>query len=383
MNSITIIGSGLAGYNLAKEVRKLNKEVSLTIITADGGESYSKPMLSNALSKGKTAQQLVISEAEKMAVQLNARIHTRTIVKAIDPEKRMLETDNGSVNYETLVLATGATQNKLPITGNAADTLISINSLDDYAKFQQQLEQANKVVIIGAGLIGCEFANDLVAINKDVTVVGSADFPLDRLLLPEIGEQLKEKLQEQGVNWRTGVMASAIDVSVEAGRYTVTLSDGSSLNADLVISATGLLPDVTLAKQANLDVNRGVIVNQYLETSVEGIYALGDCIEINSMVLAYVLPIMNCARALAKTLTGDKTRVSYPAMPVVVKTPAYPMVISLPSADSQGQWQLESDASGIKAVFIGTDQQLKGFILTDQKLSEKQSLTKQLPAIFE
>lgn len=382
MHSITIIGTGLAGYNLAKEIRKLDKELPLNIITADGGESYSKPMLSNALSKGKTTQQLVMGNADKMESQLNAKIHTRTVVKTIDAKKRILETDSGTFDYDKLVLAVGASQNKLPIAGNAADRLLSINNLDQYEKFQQQLETANKVLIIGAGLIGCEFANDLVAIDKHVTVIGSSDIPLDRLLLPEIGEQLKVALQKEGVNWRLGVKVTAIDTSNESEYYQVSLSDGSTVDADLVISATGLLPNVALAEQAKLAINKGILVDQYLETSVDGIYALGDCIEINGMVLAYVLPIMNCARALAKTLTGDKTKVSYPAMPVVVKTPCYPMVISLPPRNAEGQWQLENDASGIKALFTGSDDQLKGFILTDQKLSEKQSLTRQLPAIL-
>lgn len=382
MNSVTIIGTGLAGYNLAKEIRKLDKEIALTLITADGGESYSKPMLSNALSKGKTAQQLVISDPEKMAGQLDAKIFTRTTVHSIDPENKIINTESDSLSYDNLVLAIGAHQNKLPISGNAADSILSINNLDDYGKFREKLANAGKVSIIGAGLIGCEFANDLLAADKQVTIIGSSKTPLDRLLLPEIGQLLKDRLQAKGVNWRLGVKAKAINLVDAGANYAVELSDGSSINADIVISATGLSPNIELAKRANLKVKQGILVNQYMETSSAGIYALGDCIEIDGLVMAYVLPIMNAARALAKTLTGQTTKVIYPAMPIVVKTPDYPMVIAPPAENVSGQWQVQHDSSGCKALFMGEDEKLKGFILTEGKMPEKQALTKQLGAIL-
>lgn len=382
MNSVTIIGSGLAGYNLAKEIRKYDKDIPVKILTADGGDSYSKPMLSNALSKGKTTKQLVISDAAKMAGQLNAQIHTRTTVTSIDPEKRILKTETGEYSFDKLVLAVGASQNKPPISGNASDDIISINNLDDYENFQSKLAGAREIVIIGSGLIGCEFANDLISVNKHVTVVGSAKTPLDRLLLPEIGEKLQAALEQKGVAWKLGVKVEAIESNNNASKYQLKLSDGSVLSADMVLSATGLLPNIDLAKQAGIAVNRGIMVDRYLETSVKDIFAVGDCIEIDGLVLAYVLPIMNSVRALAKTLAGDNTKVNYPAMPIVVKTPDYPMVISPPSANETGEWQLESDQEGVKALFIGKDNSLKGFILTEQKISEKQSLAKQLPAVL-
>jgi len=384
MSSITIIGTGLAGYNLAKEIRKLDKDVSITMVTADDGESYSKPMLSNALSKGKSADQLILSDAQKMQLQLNAIIHTRTVVEAIDTDHHLLKTSKGEIVFDKLVLAVGASQRTLPIKGSGAQSILSVNDLDDYRAFQEHLLAANTVAIIGAGLIGCEFANDLLAINKKVIIIGSSKTPLDRLLLPEIGEQLKERFQSQGVHWQLGVTAQSVEISnVPDHKYTITLSDGHKLDADLVFSAVGLIPNTKLAEQAGIVVNRGIVVNKILETSVNGIYALGDCMEINGLLLPYVLPIMNCARALAKTLSGEQTEIKYPAMPVVVKTPSYPIVVSPPAENVHGNWQLEIDAHGARALFTSSDNQLQGFVLTDQKISEKQSLTKQLPAVLD
>lgn len=384
MNTIVIIGTGLAGYNLAKEIRKYDKEVPLTLITADGGESYSKPMLSNALSKGKTAEQLILNTAEKMAVQLNAAIYTHTHVRAIDKNNRVVKTDSGEFNFNKLVLAVGASQRKPPVSGDAVADVLSINDLDDYRNFQEKLEAAKAVAIIGAGLIGCEFANDLLAANKKIVVIGSSSSPLDRLLLPEIGGLLKTCLEEKGVEWKLGLRTGSVDFAKHSSyRYTLSLSNEESIGADLVLSATGLLPNIEIASQAGISINKGIIVDHYLATNLTDVYALGDCIEIDGMLMPYVLPLMNAARALAKTLTGSKTKVRYPAMPVVVKTPAYPIVVSPPKANAVGEWQLEIELSGARALFRDNTGKLLGFILTDKKLSEKQELSKQLPAVLE
>jgi len=384
MNDITIIGTGLAGYNLAKEIRKLDKSTGITLITADRGESYSKPVLSNTLSRGKSVDQLVLSTASEMAEQLSATIKTETVVNAIDIHQRVIETSKGNFSFDKLVLATGAHQRKPPVEGNAVDAILTVNNLDDYRQFQDHISSVRHVAIIGSGLIGCEFANDLLAIDREVTVIGSAQYPLDRLLLPEIGEQLRDVFERKGINWQLGARVSAVSKSDSTGSgYSIQMSNGSVVEADLVLSATGLFPNISLAEKAGLSINRGVVVDRYLETSEKDIYALGDCMEVEGMLLPYILPIMHCSRTLSRTLTGEKTRLRYPAMPVVVKTPDYPVVVSLPAENINGDWQLELDSQGAKALYVDTTGKLNGFILTGDKLSEKQALTKQLPAMLE
>ncbi|HEY5602226.1 MAG TPA: FAD-dependent oxidoreductase [Gammaproteobacteria bacterium] len=380
MNPIVIIGTGLAGYNLAKEIRKLDKEIPLHLITADGGESYSKPMLSNALAKGKTPAQLVLSTAEQMAAQLAAVIHTRSKVESINAQSKTVLTTSGEFSYRKLVLATGAEQIKPPLQGNAVNGVYSVNDLDDYAHFRAALQSAQHVGVIGPGLIGCEFANDLLAANKQVTVIGPPVTPLDRLLPPQVGELLKRALGNAGVHWRLGVTASAVDKAND--RYQIRLSDGSQLEVDLVLSAVGLRPKLALAKSAGLTVNRGIVVDRLLQTSQPDIYALGDCCEIDGLVLPFVLPLMNAARTLAKTLTGNPTQLVYPAMPVVVKTPAHPLVVSPPAQGSEGEWDIELRDTGARALYRGNNGSLLGFVLTGDKVEEKAALSKELPPVL-
>lgn len=380
MNSIIIVGTGLAGYNLAKEIRKHDKQCQLTLITADSGESYSKPMLSNAIGKQKSVQQLVLASAEQMATQLNATVLTNTRVQSFDASARTLTTTNGSFSYTSLVLAVGASQIPPPLQGDAVDEIVSINDLEDYARFRERFNHANRIAIIGPGLIGCEFANDICSSGKSVTVIGPGQTPLERLLPTEAGSLLKRALSEKGVQWQLGKTVVAVN-KADSG-YQLQLSDNTRIEANLVLSAIGLKPNIQLAAQAGAQVNRGIVVDRLLKTSLDNVYALGDCAEIAGMVMPFVLPLMNSARTLAKTLTGTPTEIRFPAMPVIVKTPAHPIVVSSPPASTQGEWQVEWDDNGARALFHDTRNALCGFVLTGDKIDEKPALSKQLPPVL-
>lgn len=376
MAPVVIVGSGLAGYTLAKELRKIASEPSLHIITLDDGAFYSKPMLSNALAKGKTAQTLASADAEQMKAQLNATIWTHTAVEAIDVTGHAVNVRGERLPYEKLVLAIGAQPIRPPLTGDAVTNVCAVNSLVDYARFRQRIEHARRVAIIGTGLIGCEFANDLMSAGKEVTVIGPAVEPLDRLLPPEVGKIFREALAEVGVRWLMGVSVQSVEH--RNNEYLLRLSDGTSATADAVLSAVGLQPKLDLAQKAGIETGRGIVVNRYLETSVPNVFALGDCAEVEGLVLPFVMPIMQAARALAKTLSGTRTAVSYPSMPVVVKTPAHPVVVCPPRPGSEVQWEVMVSEQGARALCRDVQGRLAGYVLTGLYVAEKQALTKEL-----
>jgi rubredoxin-NAD+ reductase len=380
MNPIVIVGTGLAGYTLARELRKLDSEHPLVLVTSSDGAFYSKPMLSNALAKGKDAAGLVSSDAAHMAQQLKARVLTRTRVEAIEPGAHRVHLDGETIDYSRLVLAVGALPIRLPTGGNGADQVLAVNDLDDYARFRQRLEGANRVAIIGPGLIGCEFANDLAASGRDVTVIGPDQAPLGRLLPPQAGQALHAGLAKAGVDWHLQTQVRRIDRSDRDLR--LSLGSGVSLAADLVLSAVGLQPATDLAASANLAVGRGIQVDRLLLTSAPDVYAIGDCAEVEGLVLPYVMPIMHAARALARTLSGEATALTYPAMPVVVKTPDYPVVVAPPAPQAGGSWREEALADGVRGRFVSADGRLLGFALTGGAVAEKQALTKQLPPVL-
>lgn len=385
MNPIIIIGTGFAAYTLAREFRKLDSQTPLLFITADDGRSYPKPMLSNALTKGKTADQLALSDAAAMQSTLNAEIMTHTLVKKIDPETQTIHTSsNKQLNYQQLILAVGASPIRIPIEGGTDSNIISINNLDDYSVFREQLNSAKHVTLIGPGLIGCEFANDLINSGVNVAVIGPDPNPMSSLLPPTIAKELKTALSEMGVDWHLGTTVSSINSSAD-NQHRLTLENGDNIDTNIVVSAIGLRANIELAQQTGLDVNRGIVTDRYLQTSHTNIYALGDCAEVSGHNLLFIAPILAAARTLAKTLAGTITAVTYPAMPVAIKTPCYPLVVSPPPRGSEGDWQFErstASMTGIKGLFLSVNGELLGFALSGDMVAEKQTLTKQLPDIL-
>jgi rubredoxin-NAD+ reductase len=380
MEPIVIAGSGLAGYNVARELRKLDKETPLIVITADGGQFYSKPMLSNALASKKTPETIPLNSAEQMAAQLNATVRSRTRIAGIDPGRHQVRIGDEVISYAKLVLALGAEQIRLPLAGDAAAAALSVNSLDDYAHFRTAIEDKKSVVIIGAGLIGCEFANDLSSAGFKVDVVDIADQPLPRLLPPAGGAMLKERLAALGVTWHFSTGVTAIDR--EGAQLRATLTDGRTIVADIVLSAVGLRPKLELARAAGLNANRGIMVDRHLQTSAAHVFALGDCAEVEALVLPFVMPIMHAARALAATLAGKPTAVSYPAMPVLVKTPACPTIVAPPPNGAAGEWHVEQTADGVKSLFKDSSGRLLGFALNGAATAERARLTQQVPPVL-
>ena len=378
MNPILILGTGLAGYTVAREFRKLDKAAPLVLLTRDGGGFYSKPMLSNAIAQGKEAAALVTQSAEQMATQLNATVRTRVDVESIDAAAHVVRLAGGeSIPYSKLVLAPGADPIRIPLGGDAAAEVLSVNDVEDYARFRDAIRGRQRVAVIGAGLIGSEFANDLAVGGYGVDVIDLAPAPLGRLAPREAGEFVRERLAALGVRFHFGSAPKSVDRSGDG--LVVTIENGARVVADVVLSAVGLRPRTALAKAAGLAVNRGIVVDRYLATTAADVYALGDAAEVDGLVLPYVMPIMQAARSLARTLAGEPSAVTYPAMPVVVKTPAAPLVVS-PIARGEARWVCVASPEGVRAECFDGAGHLAGFALAGAAVAEKQALAKRLPA---
>lgn len=380
MSSIVIIGTGLAGYTVAREFRKLDTTTPLRLLSRDEAPFYSKPVLSNAYAQKKTPEQIALNTAREMGAQLHAVISPNTTVNAIDTARRQIAFGNEQVPYSTLVLAIGADPIHVPLAGDAASEVLSVNDLTDYARFRQVAAGARHVTILGAGLIGCEFANDLRSAAIEVDVIDPALQALGRLLPPQAAAFLRTALEKAGVRFHFGTTAQS--VTRGATHLSVNLANGTDVQTDLVLSAIGLRPRIDLAQGAGIATHRGIVTDGYLKTSATDVYALGDCAEVAGHNLPFVMPIMQAARALAKTLTGAPTAVQYPPMPVVVKTPACPTVVCPPPMGVLGTWEEDVMADGVRALFhdgVGT---LRGFALLGAAAKEKQLLVKDIPPLL-
>jgi len=363
---IVIVGAGMAAYGVARELRKLDKDTPLTIVSGDAGGSYAKPMLSNAIALGKEAAQLVSHSAEQMAAQLNATVLTHTRVSAIDSGARSLTTSAGSIAYSQLVLAVGAEPIRLPMGGDAAAHVLSVNHIADYAELRARLAAVAhpaRVVIMGAGLIGCEFADDLLAGGHHVTLVDPNRLPLAALAAPSLSQGLTQAWSGRALSLRLGTTVDS--VWHDGDVFAVALADGARLTADLVLSAVGLRPSVALAQSAGLETQRGIVVDAFGQTSAPGIYALGDCVQYTtsagSRVLPYVAPLLTAARAIAASLAGTPTRIDLKHDAVIVKTPSYKLALLPPPPGTAGAWVDEHDGERTIARFIDQQGTMRGF----------------------
>jgi rubredoxin---NAD+ reductase len=416
MNPIIIIGAGLAGWTTAREFRKLDATTPVVMITADSGDFYAKPTLSNAFAQKKAPDQLVVTAAAKMAETQNVTLLAHTRVLSFDPYVKTITTEKDGIqqsfDFSSLVLATGALPIRIPIAGDAAEQVLSVNSLDDFTSFFEVLKSTSsrcidclnsyennssksnenaapfsaKVVIMGAGLIGCEFANDLANAGYQVSVVDPASRPLGALLPEAASAQLRQSLQDLGVEWHFGTTVLSVNKAVNRSEkdaesaLTVTLANGETIAADVVLSAIGLRADTRLAMAAGLACERGIQVDAALQTIAPNVYALGDSAQYASAgntTLPYVMPIMNAARALAQTLAGKRTEVVFPIMPVAVKTPALPLMIAPPAMGSKGQWM--STETHLWQ-FNNEQNAMIGFVLAGAQTSKRADMVKLLQA---
>lgn len=373
---IIIIGSGLAGYNLAREIRQHDKNIALTMITQDNGAFYSKPMLSTALSMGKTPESLISMDAEKMAAQYNMTILSNKYVEKVMPENNCIVIENKVLEYTSLVFCTGADTHQPYLDGDAADDILQVNDVYQYHTFREKIKDKKTVTLLGAGLVGCEFANDLTQAGYSVHMIEAATSPISSLLPETVGLELKAALEKQGVHWHLNKKAKTVTRHQDG--YELSLEDHSTIRSDIIFSAIGLKPRIELAKQAGIQTHRGILVDTFLKTNMANIYAMGDCAEINHWILPYIAPIMQCAKTLGATLCNKKTELSLPAMPVVIKTSCYSIVICRPPFAVEATWHFENSDGILRGYLKDTADKLYGFVLTKGAIKERMTLAQSL-----
>lgn len=333
---VVIVGAGKAGWQLAENLRALDVQLAITLVTACAGHVYDKPMLSVALARQVPPERLVKEQGADAARRLNVRLLTHAHAVRIVPSTRILRTTAGNLPYTDLVLAHGAQAN-LP-AHLPAHLCWRINHLAAYQGLRTALGTApQRVVIIGAGLIGSELANDLALGGHQVSLLDTQDQPLARWQAQHAGEQVLQAWHSLPIDFVGGVQVTSV-VATPEGRVVHT-QDGRAFACHQVVVATGLHTPNRLAMSAGLAWDQGIAVDPTtLATSDAHIHALGDCISLNGQASRYTEPIGRQARTLAAKL-ATRTRpprqapldtpLPYEARPVVVrvKTTSCPLTL--------------------------------------------------------
>ena len=269
--SVVIVGGGAAGNAAAEALRHEGYSGLLTILSADETLPCDRPKLSKAYLTGAASDASTLLRSAEFYAQHDINLRLGARVAAIDTARRRVQlADGGCHNYDTLLPATGAEPVHLDIPGADLPNVHYLRTLTDSRALVAKALVAKRAVVIGASFIGLEVAASLRARNIDVHVVGTETTLMAKVLGPEVGDYLRGLHEKHGVTFHRGTTATAID------DQAVTLKNGECLPADLVIVGIGVMPEISLAQDAGLALDRGVVIDQYLETSASGVFAAGD-----------------------------------------------------------------------------------------------------------
>jgi nitrite reductase (NADH) large subunit len=304
MKRLVVVGNGMAGIACVEEILKHAPRFEITVFGDETHLNYNRILLSSVLAGERRAEEITLNPMEWY--QRNG-IHLRLGIRIVDvdPLDKTVTGDDGSVTpYDTLLLATGSSPFMPRIEGLQRDNVFVFRTLDDTRKLLERSGPGVRAVVIGGGLLGLEAARGLQVQGCDVTVVHLMTTLMERQLDANGGNYLAGKMEDLGIRVLLGRTTTAIVGNGHA--EGVALEDGSILEADVVVVAAGIRPNVELGHRAGLNVNRGIVVNDHMETSDPDIFAIGECVEHRGTCYGLVAPLLEQGKVLAATITGNK-----------------------------------------------------------------------------
>jgi len=270
-----IIGSGVAGYNALKELLTLRPKAKIVMITSDRYYPYDRPPLSKDYLKGKIDKEMLFFEPEDFYKRDNLEVILKKKVEKIDTEDKIAILEDGdNISFNKALIATGGSPRKLGINGENLRGVHYLRTLDDADGIKSEISKGKNAVIIGGGFIGIEVASSLTMLGVRTTVIEVMPYIWSTFVDEKISIFIQKYFETKGVQFILNESVKEIegDERVKA----VVLNSGKKLNADFVVIAVGIKPNVEIAQQSGINVNNGIVVNEYLQTNHPDIYAAGD-----------------------------------------------------------------------------------------------------------
>ncbi|ENN96396.1 pyridine nucleotide-disulfide oxidoreductase dimerization region [Methanocaldococcus villosus KIN24-T80] len=278
---VVIVGSGAAGLTAASTVRKYDKEKEIIVITKERDIAYSPCAIPYVIEGTiKSFEDIIMHKPEDYKKRKNIDVLTETEVIDIDSRGNKVVLDNGEkIDYDYLVLSTGSTPFIPPIKGVNLDGVFTVKTIDDGRRILKYIEENNckRAVIAGAGAIGLEMGYALKKRGLDVLIVEMAPQILPRFLDPDMAEIVQKYLESEGIRF---ILSKPLEMIIGDDKVKGVVVGGKEFDADIVILSTGVRPNIDLAKKAGCKVDKAIVVDEYMRTSIKNIYAAGDCVEV-------------------------------------------------------------------------------------------------------
>ena len=302
---LVVVGNGMAGMRTVEELLKLDSDLyAITVFGAEPHGNYNRILLSPVLAGEKRVDEIMLNTREWYAAN-GITLHAGDPVVAIDRARRVVRAASGlEVGYDRLLLATGSRPFMIPVPGVDLPGVIAFRDINDVETMLAAARAHRRAVVIGGGLLGLEAANGLKRQGMDVTVVHVMDSLMERQLDKPAAALLKQALEARGLRILLGANTDAI--LGERGRVSgLRFKDGSEIDADLVVMAVGIRPNIELAKSAGLHCERAIVVDDTLQTlSDPRIYAVGECVQHRKATFGLVAPLWEQAKVAAAHLAG-------------------------------------------------------------------------------
>lgn len=298
---LVLVGNGMAGMRTIEELLKIAPDLyEITVFGEEPYGNYNRILLSPVLTGEKTIDEIMLND-EQWYTDNNITLHKGKKVANLDRRQRQVITEDGmTVDYDRLLLATGSTPFIIPVPGSDLEGVITFRDIDDVDSMFATAKEYRHAVVIGGGLLGLEAANGLLKQGMKVTVVHLMDTLMERQLDTVAGKMLRKSLEERGVDFLT--KASTKEIIGKQRVQGVVMEDGFELTADLVVMAVGIRPNIELARKAKLHFERGVVVNDTMQTYDPRIYAVGECVEHRKQTYGLVAPLFEQAKVCANHL---------------------------------------------------------------------------------
>lgn len=302
---LVVIGNGMAGISTVEQILKLTSRYDITVFGTEPYPNYNRIMLSYVLEGSKTIDDIVLNDLHWYEDN-GITLHTGTTVSRIDADTREVVTNEGTrVPYDKVIIATGSSSFILPVPGHDKEGVVGFRDIADCNMMLEAAKQYKKAAVIGGGLLGLEAAKGLVQLGMDVTVVHLMQDLMERQLDPQASAMLKAELERQGIRFKMGAQTAELigGERVEGLRF----ADDTVLDADFVVMAVGIKPNTIVARESGMEVNRGIVVDDYMQTSIEGVYSVGECTEHRGVCYGLVAPLFEQGMILAKHICGVET----------------------------------------------------------------------------
>ncbi|WNV80122.1 nitrite reductase large subunit NirB [Bacillus atrophaeus] len=301
--TLILIGNGMAGVRCIEEIVKLDSSAfEIVIIGSEPHVNYNRILLSSVLQGDASLDEITLNNSDWYATH-GITLYTGETVVDIDTDKQIVITDQKrSLSYDKLIIATGSTPYILPVPGHDKEGVYSFRTIEDCQSFIKIAGHYQKAAVIGAGILGLEAAIGLKKLGMDVNVIHHSFSIMQKQLDQTASHMLKSSLERKGLAFLLQKDTEAILGNSRASG--VRFTDGSSIEADLIVMAAGVRPNIQLAASAGISTNRGIIVNEYMQTSMPNVYAVGECAEHNGIVYGLVAPLYEQGKALATHICG-------------------------------------------------------------------------------